>query len=44
MVERVSDKNETATEDNLEAMGAQASENYLRELEQEWQQEAPLVI
>ena len=44
VVQRVSDYDESATEDNLEAMEAQARENYLMELEQEWQQEAPLVI
>ena len=44
VVQRVSDYDESATEDNLEAMEAQARENYLIELEQEWQQEAPLVI
>ena len=44
VVQRVSDFDESATEDNLEAMIQQAKEEYLLELEAEWEKETPLVI
>ena len=43
-MQRVSDFDESATEDNLEAMIQQAKEEYLLELEAEWEKETPLVI
>ena len=44
VVQRVSDYDEDATADNLEAMTLQAKEDYLLELEAQWQEETPLVI
>ena len=44
VVQRVSDYDESATEDNLEAMKAQAKEEYLMSLEAEWEAETPLEI
>ncbi len=44
IVQRVSDYDESATQDNLEALAEQAKEAYLMELEAEWEQETPLVI
>ena len=44
VVQRVSDYDESATEDNLAAMEEQARGEYLLELEAEWEQETPLVI
>ena len=44
VVQRVSDYDESATEENLEAMAQQAKEAYLMELERQWQEETPLEI
>ena len=40
----MSDYDESATEENLEAMAQQAKEAYLMELERQWQEETPLEI
>ena len=44
IVQRVSDYDESATQDNLDSMTEQAKEAYLMDLEAEWEQETPLVI
>lgn len=44
VVQRVSDYDESATADNMEAMLQQAREEYLQELETRWKEETPLVI
>ena len=44
VVQHISDYDESATQENLEAMEEQAREEYLLELEAQWEQEGPLEV